>query len=172
MNDADSRIYHFDGSAWTLFHEVPAKKLYHIWGLDANNIYVSGSDTILYYDGSWREISPPGTRIYEGVWGVAANDLLAFGSGFYGTYDGSGWTIYNLSNSYINGVWGSSTGYPIFGAGHFGYPPDITNNLFKYNEGWEVVTGTPSNTHALYAIWGASSEFFAVGNMGTVLHYQ
>jgi hypothetical protein len=170
-DNTNSKIYHFDGTDWTCIHTENSRILYHIWGLAAENIYACGASYILHYNGTWNDISPDGSRLYEGVWGTAANNLLAFGGDFYGKYNGSEWTINALSNMDIYGVWGSGTGHPVFGVGAYQWPA-TTNNIFKYDGGWNVVTNTPSSTQVLYAIWGPSnSEFFACGS-GTLLHYK
>ncbi|MCL6590944.1 MAG: hypothetical protein K6U80_13450 [Firmicutes bacterium] len=194
VTEKGGNIVHFDGSDWTYMNSGVTQPLYSIFGLDADSIYAGGGETsgvVIRYvpgsPGSWTAMTinpstPAVTNpVFKTIWGYSGTPDSWWGGGpdFSGTSnDGSSWNVKQFSNLLLNGIWGKTDGSLIFGVGSYsstGAPP-IQHNIFRYNKttsSWDFQDGNPpANDKTLYAIWGTDTDFFAVGEDGTILRYH
>jgi hypothetical protein len=158
---------------------VPGSGLHAVWGSAADNVYAVGTvGTILHYDGSaWSIMNSPTTRDLNGIWGRSGNDIFAVGSAVdYNVdtnyriptilhYDGTTWgKMSALSKTGFGSVWGTPGG-DLFVAGAYD-PIYFDGNCWSY-------VPTPNYFEWISAVWGFnSSDVYAVGTRGTILHYD
>jgi cysteine-rich repeat protein len=157
---------------WEPEQPPTSNDLHGIWGMGGRIFAVGASGTILQRqsDGDWEPISPPPPPVnmdLYAVWG-SGNDIFVVGaSGTILRGDGNTWQIVSpiLTTMDLHGIWG--TGNEIFVVGDAG---SILRIDIRTND-WEYMI-TPGET-SLHAVWGTSSEdITAVGDGGTVLHYD
>ena len=126
----------------------------------------SPGDSFRWY-GSGRLCAP----IFD-VWGATESDIFAVGdSGHMIHYDGSGWTPlktkgWTVPTNDLNAVWGVTGGGGVFAVGSEG---SIVQGRHK---GDLALVPTPTEARLL-EVWGRSaSDVFAVGEGGTILHFD
>ena len=180
-------VLHYDGS-WVGMDTRVVGPLRGVSGTAANDVFVvgtaAGDQAVFYrYDGSaWgapQDCGTAGTSGLNGVWAGYYQDMYAVGNCWYGSpyivhqFDGASpgsWTDGSSGN--LNGIWGLTSGgcshvcavgdggIIYLGGGLTGYEMDF------YRES----SGTNEN---LNAVWGTSGiDIFAVGDHGTILHYE
>jgi hypothetical protein len=168
----------------------PGSLMNCVWVSSANDVFVVGYDgasgeLILHYNGSaWSTMSKGTTAWLNGVWGSSGSDVFAVGA--YGRilhYDGNAW-----SRSRPMGV-GITTLITIRGTSNKNILAVGENGTILHYDGnaWSVMNHEwpvqPMPTHAdrrgmgtlpyLLGVWASSdSDAFAVGDFGTILHYD
>ncbi len=179
-DDVVGYIFHYNGTAWSLFGTFEADSplydysLSGVWGSSASNVFAVGggmwysqNGIVFRYNGlSWQPMNIGTTPRLLGVWGSSGSDVFVVGeAGTILHYNGSAWsTMYSGTTKDLRGVCGSSAS-DVFAVGDGG-------TILHYNgNAWNPMTsGTTKN---LNGIWGsASAGFFAVGESGTILHYE
>jgi len=69
-----------------------------VWGSSENDVFITGNDGILHYDGSqWTEMTiPVGAACCSSVWGISSSDVYATGNGVLLHYNGASWSEVNI----------------------------------------------------------------------------
>jgi len=155
-------IIHYDGQDWSkmIQYEHPMYLGKGIWGSSSRNVFASarGQDlvsedgcgffkkTVLHYDGTeWKPMEdiPQGENPNTAIWGDSAENVFVAGGSSYGWCD--------IEDGNCQAV--------------------LRSSIIHYNgTSWSVM-GTPVTGAPLHGIWGSSSDVFAVGEKGTILHY-
>ena len=151
----------------------------HLGSMYAFNLYGDPSTSIERAEWrEWRPMASGTTDDLQAVWGSASNDVFAVGrNGRILHYDGSSWSDMSSGTSeWLHGVWGNSPS-DVFAVGDDGTVLHYDGNDVD-NGTWTAMT---SNTQRdLWGVWGSASvgtggkadDVFAVGNGGTILHYD
>lgn len=166
----DGRIMLYDGTQWQTETPVTEKRLYGVWGSDANDVYAVGEEgTILHFNGvEWSAMSSAVTynELYD-VWGTDLNNVFAVG--FMAEilhYDGSEWSLVHSENTFtIRSIWGMDSN-DVYAVGW--------GNLLLHFDGhsWEKMTFSGSYSTELAGVWGTdSTNVYAVGGSGVIFHY-
>jgi hypothetical protein len=164
-------IFRYNGSTGTPM-TLPRAGLYlsDIWGSGNDNVFVTGTEIILHFDGtSWSDMPLPSYAYgFQGIWGASATSVYAVSlSGFILHYDGTSWTTSFIGGGgtrSFQGIWGSSESDVFAVGGSSG-----SYYIYHYDGStWtEMVNATGGK---LYAIWGtASNNVFACGDSGRIL---
>lgn len=164
-------VLRYDGTRWKTELCGCFGPFFGMWGFGASDIIVVGdAGTILHYDGaSWVDQSDTTFVNLRGVWGASPGSVWAVGmGGAILHYDGSNWTVPELEVAFsynFNAVMGTSAN-DVWAVGAAGRMIQNENE-----EGWFEVTRVTTN--ALFDLWATgASSMWAVGNNGTVLHYD
>jgi len=164
-------ILHYDGSSWSsAFTATMNTPLRGIWGASASDVFVAGWNTIVHYDGvSWTQQTVP--LLYpSAIWGRSGTDVFAVGLGMR-HYDGTSWTyVPGTPGGLLRGVWVGPDDVTVVGelpitGSHDPNPVIVSqyNGSQWTNYRWPLLTG----------IWASSgTNAFAVGQSGTILHYD
>lgn len=164
-------ILRYDGAGWSKIDSLPTTRTWFtaVWGSGANDVWVVGnSDTLIHFDGSrWTAVIPtdPNMSYLIAVSGTGPNDVYFAGTRDVWHYDGSTFTDITDHNivGRIEGMWATSGKLFRVGAG----APIRTYDGSK----WGDVQGGPFPN--LYGVWtDAPDNAWAVGNEGTILHYN
>jgi len=135
---------------------------------------------------AWERWSLPGDDALYGVWGTSASDVFAVGvQGVILHYDGSTWSTmasfatcgcwddlhaphgYEDMSGCLFGVWGSAWN-DVYAVGW----KDGTGGIILHYDGSIWSTSFGIENVILRDVWGgSSSDVFAVGDGGTILHY-
>lgn len=167
-------LLHWDGASWMSANTTGFTGDFQgIWARDQDNIFVAGfSGTVGYvYKGdgvTWRDISPSGLyRAINKIRGSSTDNVVIT----EGVENGQNTWVYNGSG------WLPLTKSTRFGVATFGR--ELTH-LVGYQDTL-LVTAPPPNdrprsmggSNFLKAMWGtAPNNLWAVGDSGTILHYQ
>ncbi len=177
---ASGTILHYDGSTWSAMSSGTSNNLCGIWGSSATDVFAVGElGTIRHYDGStWSAMTSGTTQDINGVWGSSSTDVFAVDR--YGTilhYNGSTWSMMTSGTLYqLEAIWGSSA-TDVFAVGESGtilhYLEQATAGAAVVSsDGWGWQNPLPQG-NTLRGVWGSSSsDVFAVGYSGTILHYN
>jgi hypothetical protein len=175
----DVGIVHRQNGVWEL-ENAPLTEddsVNDIWGPTPDLLYAAADSSGTYWDGlileyangSWARVED-GIVLnpLQGVWGSGPQDIWMVGrEGTIVNNDGTGWErIYPISvgDEGFYAVWGSDPGI-FWMAGSYGA-------LYYDYYGSCGQVGAPTNEH-LYDLWGTGMEnVWAVGNNGTILHYD
>jgi hypothetical protein len=169
-----ARVYHFDGSAWTVSARDESDATHRpelLAGTSLSNgdvIVVGRHGRIIRYAGSqWLEQASGTSDDLYAVWGDR-NSANVFAVGPFGTIvrdNGAGWQIQKPGTGpALLSVWGSSAN-DVFAVGGVG------TILHFDGTAWSVQTS--GTTETLRSVWGSSSNsVFAVGNYNTILRYN
>jgi hypothetical protein len=192
---SNGTILHYGGTTWTPQNSGTVASLWSVWGSGPADVFaVGGGGTILHYDGSsWSPLSIPGAGQLLGVWGTSPMNVFTVGDS--GTKDlVVGGTTYPIpTNSVFHSTDGGVTWtsqieawydwlLAISGSGPsdaFAVGGNFTNGScqgvvysFDGNNWTKHYTGTPE-WKAVYDVWAVNStEVFAVGIDGTIMHYD
>lgn len=93
-------VEHYDGTAWTAMPTgITGVDLWWVFGFKDGPVFMSGTGgTILrYQNGTFDQLTTPGTLTVFGMWGASPTDLWAVGGnasggGFAWRFDGTTWT--------------------------------------------------------------------------------
>ncbi len=164
-------LVHYDGAAWTQ-HDAPStdETLTAVWMDDASHAWVTATSGLLYRvdlsSWTWTAVSPsPTDRDLIDVWGTSASDVYVTSTGgLVLHYDGASWST--ITSGGLRGLFAADATH-LFAVGKEG--------LVLQGDGggsWTPFANVP--THAdLNAVWGAAdNDVYAVGNGGTILHYD
>jgi hypothetical protein len=170
----------------------PGSSTNGVWCSSSSDVFVVGYDgksgaLLLHFDGkAWSDM---GTDSYwcNAVWGPGAGDGGAatdvFAVGPYGRilhYDGSVWSpMKNDTHQTLVAVAGSS-GRDVFAVGESGTILHYDGTAWSaMDSGWPVKPLTHESREGLgssaylVSVWcGSPSDVFAVGDFGTILHYD
>lgn len=106
---------------------------------------------------------------FDAVGGSSANDVYAVGSSTIWHYDGRRWAASGrISDAFLNAVWARASNDVYFAWSS----PDggQTGKVYHFDgRTSSVVASAPA---ALQAVWGSGRDVFAVGRLGTILHYD
>ncbi len=162
-----TKIWHYDGTTWTMVFDLNSSWVTFkaIWGSSDTDIFVVGNDgVIIHYDGTeWTETRLASEVNLIDIWGSSPTDVFGVTGGGIYHYDGTTWS---LKDTYAAGraIWGSS-GSDVYVVGNDG-------SGYHYNgTGWQRIN-MPTGQN-LYGVYGfGTTDVFAVGLGGAVLHYQ
>ena len=120
------RVYHYDGSGWTMNQETwMDQACYDVWAAPGGNqAWVVGANGAIYHwtGSSWEDQSISGeTRTIYGIWGFSSIDIYAVGeNGLFYHYDGT-WTERPVGGGGISetlyAVWGLDNPDRIYAVG-------------------------------------------------------
>ena len=176
----DERIWHYDGSNWTLHHSVERVAGYKpyikgLWGTSATDMYavvyrtaLGTTDEVMHYDGnSWATIYTHYRRQYlRFIWGSSGSDLFVGGHGTeIKHYNGSTWSSMNntLSGVLVRDLWGLGPD-DVFAVGQMGRIAHYSGTSWQ-----RMNTGTCQD---MMSVWGSSpNDVWACGAADTLLHY-
>ncbi|MBM3708406.1 MAG: hypothetical protein FJW69_08755, partial [Actinobacteria bacterium] len=129
---------------------------------------VGGEGRACVYQGS---SSGPSTQPNWTVQGDQESAFLGFSVGIAGDINNDGYSDVVISAyNYTNGEDGEGRAYVYLGS-NITPPPTPTPAPTPVFGSWKIQTPLPQDKH-LFGIWGSSSnDVFAVGDMGTILHY-
>lgn len=166
----DGGIWHYDGSSWSPM-DIPAETpiLRAVWVHSSGEAFAVGDrGAILYFNGlSWTSMSNGTFDYFDGVWGSSPEDVFVSGGGVVSHYNGTSWTPMKCTGCSLRGVWGSAAN-DLFSLG--------SQSIYHYDgSSWKPCTypytGNP------WDFWlglsgSSSSNVYAVGNCGHILHYD
>ncbi|MFA5056367.1 MAG: S8 family serine peptidase [Dehalococcoidia bacterium] len=167
---ANGTILNYDGFSWTNMTSTTNDTLQCIWGSNSSNIYAVGytstsKGTILHYNGSWNHMSIGDVPPLAGVWGFDPSDIFA--AGYAGTllhYNGASWSSMNSGTANTLGPLWCITGSNVFTGG-------VGGTIIYYRDlNW--IPSYSGTTNTINAIWGNVRDVYAVGDKGTILHYN
>ncbi len=160
-------VYYFNGSGWEKVssNNLSGKGIYDLWGVSVNKIWAPGNLFIgsfliatYYYNMQYLDIDNSNVN-------KAESDPP---------------TMFNID---LYGVWGSSE-QNVYAVGEYGCKKNTlmlcqsgthTNIIHTtgWKEGYDWTAVETGSTETLYGIWGsAADDIFAVGEFGTILHYD
>jgi len=179
-SDTLGSLDNLKGSLYTKF----IGSLRGVWGSSPTDVYVVGDSllsggTVLHYDGTaWSRVVRQGWVMLYGVWGSSHSDVFVVGSSaFLGAailhFDGDQWKKVKESGREIHpmGIWGVSSS-DVFVVGSAVIEDGERVGFILHYDGttWDWMQSDTDSR--LYSVWGNSaSDFFAVGENGTILHY-
>jgi hypothetical protein len=106
---ANGTIVHYNGGGWSAT-QVGTEELHDVWANPTGDVWVTGSSTILRYDGAWHSVATPPAAIALGtIWGSGDNDVYVTSSNSdeLHHWNGSAWSSIDLGMPQF-GVWGTS----------------------------------------------------------------
>ncbi len=171
----DGKIWHYDGSAWTLMADTGYKRvLQDMWGSGGDDVYIVGANTtagregaVLHYDGSaWSADSTYFEHDLYGVSGTSSSDVVVVGiDGAIYRFDGTAWNLEpSGTTNGLRRVWaGAPDNYWAVGVG---------GTVAHYDGvSWQIVDlGLES---MLWSVWGTESgDVFIGGFDDTILRYS
>lgn len=164
---------------WQREPSPPAPDLLGVWGSGDEDVFAVGrSGTILHYDGeTWVQMSSSTSAELRGVWGNDSEFVVVPGydasvsEGLVVGYNGEYWATLRSDRAWLpQGVWGSGRG-SVYAVGYDDV--DKAGLILHAKEGGYPTQMAAGTTVTLYAIWGrGDSDIFAVGDGGTILHYN
>jgi Tol biopolymer transport system component len=177
---------HYDGSVLSGVDTGTTAELYGVWSSSSGEVFAVGDyGTILHYDGlAWQTVSsriaPVGSESLGGIWGNHPENIYAVGGGYiYASssilhYDGIEWTwTTNPAAHALSGIWGSGDHVFSVGSGLTDYGAHVSTILHTTGDGWTAMESGTLEMVWLADVWGhSSSDVFAVGSGGTILHYD
>lgn len=147
------------------------RNLNGVWGTSGTDVYIVGdggfiahyNDTSAQFD---NMTSPAAENLYS-VWGSSGSNIFAVGAG--GAiihYNGAAWdNMTSGTSETLNHVYGF--GSEVFAVGASGTIVHTSDNGSNW---YSMASGTVQN---LNGVWGGSAtDVFAVGDNGTILHYN
>ena len=164
-------LLHYNGSSWGEVETGSSFALNAVWGTDSLDVFaVGGNGAAVHYDGTWNNINIGEALFPLTVWGSSSTDVYAMGfaSGAASAayhWNGFSWSPVDVNSSKgINRVFGVDN--RVFAVGSAG--------LIHEQSGNEFIAMTGGRTTDLHAVWVSptGSEAFAVGELGTILHFE
>jgi photosystem II stability/assembly factor-like uncharacterized protein len=182
VGDSGTILYTSDGGkTWTRQSSGVAERLEAVWGTGSGDIYVGGTNqTILHtFDlgKTWTKLSTgtSGPGSITGFAGGGRGDVYAVGGQggkfLFSSSDGATWTQRDTGlQVYLNAVWADPAEFDsvlMVGFNDFGAAPIVAASL----QGRNISTAMSGTNSGLEAVWGSSSsDIYAAGSMGTLLH--
>lgn len=178
MQGRENIFLYYDGNNWNTIRHDFGNYILGVHGTSSSDIFMVGrGGLIVHYDESeWNQMSGFGTTInyINSIWGASSTDVYAVGGRwdypeqkYYSMmlhYDGSSWSnVESKTDRYIYDIWGASS-TDIFYVGRGGIIKHYNGKLWT-----KMFSGVETS---IYGIWGSSSDVFAVGQNGLILHYD
>lgn len=173
-------ILSYDGNIWKRLPSAPSSWLYSIWGSSPNDVYFVGlgeqdAGVVIRYNGNTFAIQSPATGWWYDVSGSGPSDVWVVGnipnSGAVAHYDGKTWTDLDLWDpvssrprvSFLHSIW-------CFSASDVW----LVDESFLHYDGKALTkVAIPTAGVTPSDIWGSGpSDVFAVGDSGTIMHYN
>ncbi|QTA83005.1 CalX-like domain-containing protein [Desulfonema limicola] len=173
-------ILHYNGSQWFPMDSGTAMNIFSIWGTTGSDILAAGINTLLHYNGrNWIKASDRLLH-FRCMWGSSGSGIYIGGTDPDNNDTGFIYQYNNLELSKINinpaipvyGLWGSSNS-EIFAVG--GNQDTGGTILYFDGKNWNPAWQQSDKgfTKKLESLWGTSeNNVFAVGEQGTVMHYD
>ncbi len=178
-------VYRWQGNAWTYCAvssgcAVPSSTgLTNIFGLAANDIWVTANDGAYHWDGSvWSAKSTgmtTGASRAQAIWCATTNDCWAVGNDqnidiLLQHWNGTTWSLgnYQAAGGQLEAVWGfASNDVWAVGSNSAG-PVLIHYDGTMWGSSYFVANSAP-----MAGVWGAASnDVWAVGNNGNIAHWN
>lgn len=165
-------VCRYDGKYWRRVYENPDVRLYDIWGLAADDIYMVGemSDkpVVVHHDGSTWQTVYEGENTYVSfysIWGPAPDNLYVTADNGVHHYDGTQWTRLERVGleSRFRQVWGTGP-TDIFFVGWLGE--------IDHYDGSHWQRHTQGFPEPLETVWTDGSVVVVGGNRGFVAMYD
>jgi hypothetical protein len=181
-------VLHYDGTSWSPFSFPFSVQLYAAWGSSGHDVIAVGNAGAFEYPGgTWVPMSSGVISRLGAVAGSSATNVYApvqvpiTAFQLLHSSDGITWSLidlaqspWNLPGRGLNGVW-VDPGGEVFAVGYSHTQPSPDNTIVHFDPStatWSLMAGI-KNTKNLRAVWGnSSSDVFAVGDGGTILHYD
>jgi hypothetical protein len=165
-----SRVYHFDGTAWstTVAETVDVADLWGVPGAAGGPVFACGTFGISRWNGSaWGAAS--GSAVAggaSGLWGFGPSDVWAMGAGTLAHWDGAAWsdTSPDPSSNFIAAalsVWGAAPD-DVWAVGELG-----TVDHWDGARWTQVLVGTFPYYPALAKVHGSSADDVWAGGVST-----
>jgi hypothetical protein len=168
------------GGTWTPVPTGTTAAFHGLWGAADNDVWAVGTGgTIVHWDGAaWSQVaSNTGLDLFA-VWGSGPRDVwVAAANSTVLHWNGSRWDVNPLENTLgttnptFRAIWGAGPGDVWVVGTSSAFQPWVIwhhNGLFWSKQGPALRHGA-----SLYGLWGNSStDVWAVGDRGTVLHYD
>lgn len=180
-SDSECTLFHFDGSKWVDFREVPPafpSVCGQVWGSSPSDIWTtSAAGELDHWDGqSWTTMTTPLFGRPYGLYGSSANSVWASASGPSVTHwDGTAWTEvsppqdrimgaaepYTMWPGELNTIWCNSAEPVAAGKGIV-----LTRGPTSWTTSWQG-----AQSQSISAIWGpdGTDDLWAVGSGGLIL---
>ena len=171
----NTRVFRFDGTAWTAQALVASQILNEVWGASGQLFVVGVGGYVGHYDGSTWSSSMPTGAVLNGVWGTDADHAIAVGA--------NATTI-----RYTSGTWSpdpSGTTHIFQDVGGVGTSEFVVGRIsgatrlpaVVRHEGntWTDMTAMLPDVGLveLRSVWVvAPNDVYAVGEGGTIVHYD
>jgi photosystem II stability/assembly factor-like uncharacterized protein len=164
-------LLHYDGTAWNPIATGSTFALTAVWGTAADDVFaVGGNGAVAHYDGTtWTNIDVGEPLIAQTVWGTATNDVYVMG---YPTgeasqayhWDGLSWSPVEVhSRKEIDAVFGVDGAVVAVGWGGTIHE--------KAGDEFLAVAGGMTVDLEDVCVSASGSDAFAVGELGTILHF-
>ena len=174
------------GGTWQPMGSGTEDSLLGVWGSSSTNVFAVGSSaTIRHYDGStWKYMNPHTTSVssIEGVWGSSGSVFAVRYDwtsdpqiGGVLQYNGGTWSeMESLEGSPpLYDVWSCSSGHVFVVGDVWVEDGDSGSTIYHYDGNWRLMRFEDDPVASLDGVWGSSdSDVFAVGDNGTILHYN
>jgi hypothetical protein len=166
------KLLHYDGKSWGEVETNANFALNAVWGVDSMDVFVvGGNGAAAHYDGvAWSNIDVGEPLFPNTVWGTATNDVYAMGSAAGSASPGYHWDGFSWSPIAMNSIKGFTR---VFGVDDVVVAVGQAGMIHE-KSGAEFVAMTGGLAVDLDAVWVSpnGSEAFAVGDFGTILHFQ
>ena len=173
---------------WTLLAaptSTQAKHLQSVWGHSATDVYMAyrWGDLLRFNGANWthdKTMLSTISGVALDIWGTSATDIYVVGQSYIsgnvngiGAHNsGGGWAKLNKSitnagsKAWMASVWVAPNGYAFISAGE-------GRVIRCKGTGKASCTDWQPTKNDLYGVWGRSSlDVFAVGDRGTILHFN
>lgn len=168
-----TRLFRYDGT-WVPQTPAPANIVSALWGSSGRVFAAGAGGEIGHYDSSTWSYSTNGTLDFNGIWGTDANNAIAVGNGG---------TAYRYAGSWAPDPTGTTfllrdiagTGSVEFAVGNVSAVMKAPVVLRHMNNTWTDMSAMlPAVGNVIiHAVWVVSpTDVYAVGESGTILHYD
>ena len=165
-------LLHYNGTSWGEVQTNASFTLNAVWGTGSTDVFaVGGNGAAVHWDGlAWSNIDIGEGLFPNTLWGTSTSDVYAMGvasgaghNAFH--WDGFSWSPVEMNTiDGVRGVFG--VGNEVIAVGQVG--------MIHRKSGAEFLPEPGGNIADLEAAWVSpdGSEAFAVGDLGTILHFE
>ena len=166
-------LLHFDTTTWNVFQSPKLAYFNGIWGLDQSLIYICGTyfdvnwqqkSCVYSFDGAhWKELGTFDSNVFlTHIWGDTNHIYVSDNKGQIFIFQDMQWKQVFVSNQGINRLGLIDKGFVAVGE---------NGQFIRENDSlWYDDIDSPN--HSVNAIWGNSSDTFAVCHSGIILSMQ